>query len=207
MIIRAFNEEVEVRAKENRTREFVISTERPDSHRSVIKMDGWDFDDYNRAGAFYYQHQTGSPNPQNALGIGKAYKENNRLIGVAEFEPEKLNPLAEEIIGKVDFGTYKRTSVGFIPKKGKGRWGDEKRGEDPELYYFLGQTLVEFSIVDIGSNLDAYKKAMEPLDKYLLEQIEDHKSEGFQKDFKRGLSNQKRHLDYLFNLGERRKFL
>lgn len=211
MIIRAFNEEIEVRGnKETRIREFIISTEREDSHGTVIKMDGWKLNDYNRAGSFFYQHLTSGgfisdPNPDHNLGIGSSKMDVNRLIGVAEFEPEDINPLAEKILKKVDFGSLKRTSVGFLPQKG--HWGDEKRGEDPKTYYFDEQTLVEFSIVNIGSNLDAVKKAMEPLDQYLAKQIENHDSEGFKKDFKRGLSNQKRHLDYLFNLGERRKFL
>jgi hypothetical protein len=207
MIIRAFNLEYEVRKSEdNRVREFVISTERPDSHGTVIKMDGWDIDDYNLAGAFYYQHQTGSPNPQNALGIGKSYKDANRLIGVAQFEPAEINPLAQEILNKVDYGTYKRTSVGFIPKKGKARWGDEKRGEDPELYYFEGQTLVEFSIVDIGSNLDAYKKSMESMDNYLRSVKEEHKSKGFQKDLDVILKNNKKRLEYIYSLMDRMNF-
>lgn len=208
MIIRAFNAELETRAKEGRTREFVISTERPDSHRSVIKMDGWNLDDYNRAGTVYYMHQTGTnalgeANINNALGVGSAYKENNRLIGVAMFEPESLNPLAETVLGKVDFGTLKRTSVGFIPHKGKGHWGKEDRGEDPTLYYFEGQTLVEFSIVDIGSNLDAVKKSMESMDKFLFEQIDMHDSEGAKKDLKRWF-NTKRYMEYIENLQERR---
>ena len=209
MMLRAFNPDIEVRAKENRVREFVISTERADSHGTVIKMSGWDLKDYNRAGSVYFQHQTGGgmfneANANNALGVGSAYIEENRLIGVANFEPKELNPLAETILGKIDFGTYKRTSVGFIPQKGKGRWGDENRGEDPTLYYFEGQTLVEFSIVDIGSNLDAVKKSMESMDAYLEKELIGHNSEGFQKDFKKNLRNTKRHLEFLENLSAKK---
>lgn len=209
MIIRAFNEDIEIRGnKETRIREFIISTERKDSHGTIIKMDGWGLKDYNRAGSFFYQHLTNGgfisdPNPDHNLGIGSSKIDGNRLIGIAEFEPEDINPLAEKILKKVDFGSLKRTSVGFLPQKG--HWGDEKRGEDPKTYYFDEQTLVEFSIVNIGSNLDAVKKAMEPMDMYLAKQIENHNSEGFKKDFKRGYN--KRYLDYLLNLGERRKFL
>lgn len=43
MIIRAFNvDNFEVRATDkDREREFIISTERKDSHGTIIKMDGW----------------------------------------------------------------------------------------------------------------------------------------------------------------------
>jgi HK97 family phage prohead protease len=205
MIIRAFSEDIEIRGnKISRVREFVISTERPDSHNTVIQMSGWNIEDYNRAGSFYYQHMTNAPNPDYNLGIGKAKIEENRLIGVAEFEPEEINPLADKILKKVDFGTLKRTSVGFIPKKG--HWGDEKRNEDPTLFYFDDISLVEFSIVDIGSNLDALKKAMESMDNYLLSVKGEHESKGFQKDFERATRNTKRYIEYLHNLMERRNF-
>ena len=112
MIIRAFNTtDFEVRKMDDdRTRQFIISTERKDSHGTVIKMDGWDLDDYNRSGAFYYQHQTGSgwfseANPDNALGPATAVKEDGKLYGIGKFEPNELNNLAEKILGKVDFGT------------------------------------------------------------------------------------------------------
>jgi HK97 family phage prohead protease len=211
MIIRAFNiDDFEVRKLEDRQREFVISTERKDSHGTIIQMEGWKVDDYNRAGAFYYQHQTtggilSDANPDNALGPAIAKKEGNKLIGIGKFEPENLNPLAEKIMGKVDYGTMKATSVGFMPEKGN--WGKERDGQDPTTYYFTEQRLVEWSIVHVPSNPDAIKKSMESLDHYLLKQVEEHESEGFRKDFKRNLRDTKRHLEYLFNLGERRKFL
>lgn len=211
MIIRAFNiDDFEVRAgKDSREREFIISTERKDSHGTIIRMDGWQIDDYNRAGAFYYQHQTtggflSDANPDNALGPATAYKEGSRLMGVGMFEPEKINPLAEKILGKVDYGTMRATSVGFMAESG--HWGREKDNEDPKTYYFDKQRLVEWSIVHVPSNPDAIKKSMESMDKYLLEQVEQHESKGFQSDFKRQTRQYRRHLEYLYNLAERRNF-
>ena len=209
MILRAINiEDFEIRKAGDRVIEFIISTERKDSHGTIIKMDGWDISDYNKSGAFYYQHLTGGfddPNPDNALGTGRAQKEGNQLIGIANFEPENLNPLAEKILGKVDFGTLKSTSVGFMPTKGN--WGDTNRNEDPEIYYFTGQILKEFSIVHIPSNPDAIKKSMEVFDFYMTKKLDEHKSEGFKKDYRFNLNKLRRQREYLLNLAEKRNFL
>ena len=207
MIIRAFNiDDFRARGVDDMTRDFVISTERKDSHGTVIRMDGWQLDDFNKAGAFYYQHQTTGgilteANPDNALGPATAVKEGNTLWGRGKFEPENINPLAAKIMGKVDYGTMKATSVGFMPESG--HWGKEREGEDPKTYYFTSQRLVEWSVVHIPSNPDAIKKSMESMDKFLFEQIDTHDSEGAKKDLKRWF-NTKRYMEYIENLQERR---
>lgn len=191
-ILRSFTIGTEVvRGEDDLTREFIISTERKDSHGTIIPLDLWDIEDYNRAGAFYYQHQTGSSwmndaNPDNALGIGRAKREGSNLIGIGTFEPGDLNPLAEKIMRKVDYGTMKATSVGFMALGG--HWGEERDGEDPTAYYFDGQVLKEWSIVHIPSNPDAVKKALEPMEAFMMKQIESHRSEGFRKDYRRETS-------------------
>jgi len=211
MMLRAFNiEDFEVRALEDDlTREFIISTERKDSHGTVIRMDGWQLEDFNRAGAFYYQHQTTGgfltdSNPDNALGPATARAEGSMLIGVGKFETEDINPLADKIRKKVDYGTMRATSVGFMPIAG--RWGDEKRDEDPTTYYFTSQRLAEWSIVHVPSNPDAIKKSMESMDNFMNQVKEIHKSEGFRKDYSRKLNEIKRKRDYLLGLMDKRNY-
>lgn len=186
-------------------RKFIISTERKDSHGTILSSDGWDFADFNKAGAFYYQHLTGGswmndPNPDNALGPAIAKKEDKKLIGIGTFEPKEMNELAEKIKNKVDFGTMKSTSVGFLPipdpNGSYGKWGDEKMGEDPTAFYYFGQCLKEFSVVHIPSNPDAIKKSFEANDKFMLKMIDGHKSQGFIKDF-RSMILRKKELDFL----------
>ena len=44
MIIRAFSEDFEVRGdKETNKREFIVSTERKDSHNTILKMENKEF--------------------------------------------------------------------------------------------------------------------------------------------------------------------
>jgi hypothetical protein len=210
MILRVINtEEIGLRAvTDDLKREFIISSERKDSHGTIIRMDGWNLDEYNRSGAFYYQHLTGGyddPNPDNALGPGRAYHEDDKLIGEATFEPADINPLAAKIMAKVDYGTLSSTSVGFMPVRG--HWGNERNNEDPQTYYFDEQVLKEFSIVHIPSNPDAIKKSMEAFDWFMGKRSEEHSSEGFQKDYRHNLNKIRREREYLLNLCGRRNIL
>lgn len=210
MILKIYNEATTVRgvANENREREFIISNERRDMHGTIIRLAGWEIEDYNRGGAFYYQHLTGNeamPNPDNVLGPGQAWKEDKTLVGKAFFEPADINPLAEKIMRKVDYGTLTSTSVGFMPLEG--HWGTERKDEDPETYYFDKQILKEFSIVNIPSNPDAVKKSYEAYDWFMGKRAEEHVSEGFKKDYKYNLRKIRNQREHLLNLAGMRNLL
>ena len=196
-MINLFSNISEVRKdKENDlTRMWDISDASVDMHRSVLSVDNWDLEFFNRAGAFYYQHITDGnpytkPDPNLALGPARAYVESDKLVGVGKFEPEDKNELAGKILFKVDYGTMRMTSVGFSPTDSKGSWGDADKGQDPEVYYFGKRRLLEFSCIHIASNLSAEKKSMDSMNSYLLDQIGLHPSEAYQKDFKRRISKE-----------------
>lgn len=211
MILRLFNDATTIRniANEDREREFIISNERKDMHGTVIRLSGWDIEDYNRAGQFFYQHMTSGgatdPNPDFVLGPGQSWLEDNALIGKAFFEPADINPLAEKIMRKVDFGTLTSTSVGFMPVMG--HWGVERKDEDPETYYFTKQILKEFSIVNIPSNPDAVKKSYEAYDQFMSIRAEEHESEGFKKDYRWNLRKIRNQREHLLNLAGNRNLL
>jgi len=185
-----------IETEDDNTREWIISTERKDGHNSVIPLKAWDLRDFNKVGAFYYQHQTGAgmftdANPDNALGPATAYFEGSNLVGRGTFEPEELNPLAQKIKGKMDFGTLKSVSVGF--RSLGHHWGNERDMEDPTVLYFDTVELKEFSIVHIASNPDAMKRFLEPMDHFMMEELKNHTSKGFQKDFSKKLRMQYEH--------------
>lgn len=184
---------------ENRDIEFIISNERKDGHGTIIPLKNWDIEDFNKSGAFYYQHLTNGglitdSNPDYALGPAIAKLQKDHLAGVGTFETEDINPLAEKIYKKVNFGTMRTTSVGFVPVGDDGHWGLERNGEDPTAYYFGAVRLVEWSIVHIPSNPDAIKKSLESMSKYMFEKIDSHKSEGFKRDYRFNLLNAKMKL-------------
>lgn len=145
--------------------EFVASDNSRDSHKTVLPVDKWDLDRFNKNGVISYQHALYySTNPDIIIGSGKAFVEDGKLIIGVTFEPAELNELAEKIFRKVLHGTLKAVSVGFDPQ-GQGAWGvgDQAAGKENQTYYFAGQELLEVSIVNIPSNKNAVKRAIEDL--------------------------------------------
>lgn len=170
--------------EENRKVQFVISDSSRDRYGTVLNMDNWRLENFNNNGIVGYQHDVygggmcNGPDPDTVLGKGRAWIEQNNtrdngssgkvLVGEVEFEPEDINPLAEKIFQKVQNGTLKATSVGFSPFGG-GTLVDEDGNEykkdsaprnigEDETFYFNGQELLEFSIVNIPANPNALKK-------------------------------------------------
>ncbi|OJV23099.1 MAG: hypothetical protein BGO30_03920 [Bacteroidetes bacterium 41-46] len=145
--------------------EFVASDNSRDSYKTVLPVDKWDLDRFNKNGVIGYQHALYySTNPDMVIGSGRAFVEDDQLIIGVTFEPADLNPVAEKLFRKVLHGTIKAVSVGFNPV-GEGAWGvgDEAAGKENQTYYFGGQELLEVSIVHIPANKNAVKRAMEVL--------------------------------------------
>lgn len=147
-------------SEDDRTVEFVASDNSVDSYGTVLPVDKWDLGRYERNGAVGYQHAIyGEDDPDNIIGKGRAFVENDQLIVAVTFEPRDINEKADKIYRKVLFGTLNAVSVGFAPTR-DGHWGDKKRGEDPEVYYYDGQELLEVSVVNIPSNSNAVRRSL-----------------------------------------------
>ena len=155
------------KAEEGRKLTFVASDGTRDSAGTVLNVDGWDLQRFNKNGIIGYQHKvygswSDTENPDNVIGKGRAYVEDKKLMVEVEFEPAEINELAEKIYRKLLFGSLKAVSVGFVPI-GEGHFGegDEAFRKENETYYFEGQELLEVSVVNIPSNPNAVKKAIE----------------------------------------------
>ena len=146
--------------EENRMVEFVASTSAVDSYGTVLPVDKWDLSRFRKNGVIGYQHDLyyGS-DPDNVIGRGEAFVEEDALMVRIYFEPAELNKRADKIFRKIQFGSISAVSVGFQPNAA-GHWGRKEDGEDPEIYYYNGQTLLEVSVVNIPSNPDATKRSI-----------------------------------------------
>ena len=177
--------------EKDRTAVFVISTATRDRHRTVLNPENWKLDNYRKNPIVAYDHDvfggffTGA-NPDSIIGKSEVWAEGRDLMGRVVFEPADMNPLADKIFKKIQFGTLRSASVSFFPVKdneGKeGKWGEkeEAKGEKNETFYYNGQELLEWSIVNIPSNPDAVKKAA-PKDKAaMLRWIIEQLSEGIE---------------------------
>lgn len=178
------NGEIKNIDEDSRKVQFIISDATKDRHGTVLNMDGWNLDNFNRNGIVGYQHDVygggmcKGPDPDSVIGKGRAWLEDGTrangehgrlLMGEVEFETEDINPTAEKIYKKVKNGTFRATSVGFSPIGG-GTLVNDETGEEEEMkkapyrvpkghtFYYEGQELLEFSIVNIPSNPNALKR-------------------------------------------------
>jgi hypothetical protein len=154
--------EIRLKDKDSRTVTFVASTFDKDRHGTVLNQKNWSLDNFNANPIIGYQHNVygddicNPPNPDDQLGYGRAYVEGDELLIDITFEPEEINPLAEKIFKKIQFGSLNAVSVGFMPLRNeKGQEGEKREGV---LHYF-GQELLEVSVVNIPSNPKALKKS------------------------------------------------
>ena len=168
--VRKFADDVE----KTRTVEFVISTSDKDRHKSVLNQANWDLENYARNPIVGYQHNVygggmcHKADPDDVIGTSRVFIEGDNLIGAVTFEPPEENAFAEKIFRKVLRGTLRSASVGFFPtpdEKGKkGKFGEEDKeehsGGSNETFYYNGQELLEWSVVNIPSNPKAQVKAV-----------------------------------------------
>ena len=151
---------------ETRTVEFVASDNSVDSYGTVLPVDKWDLKRYQNNGIVGYMHDvygdswTKSADPDDIIGKGEAFVEDDKLVVRITFEPADLNERADKIYRKIQFGSLHAVSVGFRATA-KGHKGDEERGENPNVYYYNGQELLEVSVVNIPANANALKRSME----------------------------------------------
>lgn len=141
---------------ENRQVEFVISSEAIDSYGTIFRMSGWNLNRYMQNPIVCYQHESHSSDPDNIIGISSLRIEDDKLIGTVTFEDAEINPKAEKIFRKVQNGTLKMASVGA--RITKYHFGDKAKGENEDVIYFDEAELLEWSIVTLGANPDAYKR-------------------------------------------------
>jgi hypothetical protein len=151
-------------AAESRTIPFILSTGTRDRHHTVFNQNNWKLDNYRRNPIVTYAHGGESlmkgPDPDYVIGKSTRIEViNKQLEADAHFESAETNLLAEKVFRKVILGFLRAASV-QIMEVGRGRYGSgkEAKGAENETYYFEGQELLEWGVVNIPSNPDAVAK-------------------------------------------------
>ncbi len=148
--------------QEKRQADFIISTESIDRHGTAFKMDGWDLSVYERNPIVCYNHDSGGSNLDSIIGTSEVFRDGTNLVGRVTFEDEGDNPIADKVWKKINKGTLKMASVGAIAHDY--RYGVEANGEQRDTVYFTRQELLEWSVVSVGSNPDAFKRSAAEVD-------------------------------------------
>lgn len=155
--------------EETRTIDFILSNGIRDRHHTILNMNNWKLDNYRKNPVVGYMHDLygnmfTAPDPDDVLGHGKDLKiegtgKDKMLTCSVVFDPPEVNMKAEKVFRKLLHGSLRAVSVGFL-EIGTGSWGtgSEAQGRENETYRFAGQELIEFSVVNIGSNPDSGKR-------------------------------------------------
>lgn len=150
---------------ENRKMKFIISTGAKDRGKEVINMDNWSFENYKANPIVGYQHAVhgsyfSDPNPDMVIGKSEvsvdSFNGKKVIVAEAEFEPADINPIADKILKKLVFGSLNAASVGILPTG----TGKNEKG----VYYYDGQELLEWSVVNIPMNQEAIKLSIDRMD-------------------------------------------
>lgn len=168
---------LQLRAVNNdeRTITFVASDGTRDRYATVLPVNEWSLDNFNRNPVIAYAHRAygaeDKPNPDYIIGKGRAYIEEGLLLIDIEFEPADINTMADKIYRKIEFGSLNAVSVGFTAKGAKWGTGEESEsGKTPTLYYY-GLELLEVSVVNIPGNANALRRSLEEMQDEIRELV------------------------------------
>jgi HK97 family phage prohead protease len=128
---------------EARQARFVMSTSEEDRDFDIIKTSGIEMPDHLPA---FYNH---SPNQQ--IGSWEDVSKGTKYMeGTLKWAEEGTNQWTDQSFSLVRQGHLKGASIGFIPKKLKGR--ENEKGERIRGYIIESAEVVECSVVAVPSN-------------------------------------------------------
>ena len=139
----------------SRTVTFVASDESVDRYGDIIRASGWDLSHFKNNPVLLFGHDS------TVVPIGKVSEiavEGSRLIATAQFREEGKSEYADDVYNAIQEGMLNAVSVGFLPTKAPNYiWAadDPKHENWPTGYEFVGQELLELSVVPVPANAQA----------------------------------------------------
>lgn len=153
---------------------FVIASEatgKQHRNRFLYNWDNWEIDSFNSNPIVGYQHNVwgdnmcSAPNPDDVIAKAEAWIDTFRgkksLMSRATFEPPELNQTADKVFRKILNGSLNASSTGILPI-GQSKTEVIKNDKNEVTDYFIhmqGQTLVEWSVVNIPADANALRRS------------------------------------------------
>jgi HK97 family phage prohead protease len=134
---------------------FVASDESVDRYGDIIRASGWDLSHFKNNPVLLFGHDSRS------VPVGKVPEigvEGSRLIATVQFRPEGESADADDVYTAVKGGFLNAVSVGFLPTATpKPIWAADDPDHEmwPTGYEFVGQELLELSVVPVPANPQA----------------------------------------------------
>lgn len=139
----------------SRSMTFVASDETVDRYGDIIRASGWDLANFRQNAVLLFGHDSST------VPIGKVPDvrvEGTRLIATTVFRPEGDSEAADDVYKALQTGFLNAVSVGFLPTaKPNMIWAadDPNHEKWPTGYEFVGQELLELSVVPVPANPQA----------------------------------------------------
>lgn len=130
--------------------DFVISTESQDRYGDEIMADGWDLSNYEKNPVVLWAHES----DELPIAVARNTRiEGGALLSTADFGPtEDLSPMSAMVASMLERRVLNAASVGFRPTA----WAaSDTEGAPPMALRYLGQELMEWSIVPVPANPEA----------------------------------------------------
>lgn len=134
----------EITTEKNGTFRVIMTTDKKDRDGEIIKIDGWNFENFMKNPVVLYGHNYWWL--ENIIGrVDKIYRTGNQWIAEGKFASQEANPKAQMVRRLYDEKIIQSVSVGFIIK-----------GRDPtDDSIITSAELIELSFVPIPANPDA----------------------------------------------------
>jgi len=128
----------------------VASDETIDRYGDIVRVSGWDLRNYRKNPIVLFGHSSRDP-----IGTAQMTVEDKQLIADISLGAPGTTPMIDAVRALVDQKILKAVSVGFRPTKVPNEIKDPKTNEWTGGYEFVGQELLENSIVSIPANPSA----------------------------------------------------
>lgn len=134
--------------------EFVASDETVDRYGDVVRVSGWELANYKRNPIVLFQHQNANP-----VGIStKVWIDGKKLMSRIKLAAEGTSAFIDTLRKLLDQNIIRAVSVGFGVTKEPNLIRDVKN-DRVTGYEFVGQELLEISLVSVPANPSALSLA------------------------------------------------
>lgn len=164
---------VKVEKVDKRVLRFVGSDQGTDRDGDQIMVDYWNLTEYRKNPVVLFAHQH-SEVPVARTKRVFVDNEKKRLMFDIEFPEPEVSSMGDSLYKLYKNGFMQATSVGFIPDFSKVKYPEKKNDKGPSRI-FEGQTLLEISLVAVGSNARALltsKSVADAIKKDIIDQLE-----------------------------------
>lgn len=144
--------------EEKREIGFIASDESTDRYGDIIRVSGWELENFKRNPVLLFAHASREPPIGGVPEVG-VHKQKKQLLARAQFMPEGMYEFADLIWRMVVAKFLRAVSVGFMPTKMPNEIKDPETNRWTGGYEWVGQELLELSVVPVPANAEALSLA------------------------------------------------